>query len=126
MTTVNVLEKSTPAIVLFEAMCKAGGDDILSKFNITPEGGSTTVDVHCTINGVEVDIESTLIGYFEQIDGWVNDRAMELVKERVGTVRLENISQTLSDLARAVEDLSNYPMGRVEFEIENWLKENRK
>lgn len=99
----KVLGKESTEQLLFKAMCRAtdGKCMVTDKFGIVPAGDSTEAKLTVLVNGVEVpfvevfkDVVDTIL---DEAERKIAERAVQLLKERVGSVMdsLERIEHSL-------------------------------
>lgn len=103
---INVLDKTTAAIILFESIINAQG----LKGVTNPE-----VDVIVTINGIEVDVVSTINKLWEseslRVEKLAAKRAFEIITE-AGLDEMRKIEEDLRnikyDIRKKIEKVTDY------------------
>lgn len=100
----KVLDNNTTERLLFKAMCQAASLDrkmVTDKFGITPAGDSTEAKLTVLVNDIEVPFtevfKRVVDDMVDEIDRKVQERAIQLLKDRVGSVMesLERIEHQL-------------------------------
>ena len=89
MAKMDILEKTTPAIALFNAICKHVARDDLREVLDLPEG--SIADVVLTVNGVVIPFEDTVNDLWKQVNDDLNKRALDLVKKTILGANLEEL-----------------------------------
>ena len=104
MSKVKILDRSAAVSLLFGAMCKRAGTDVIKTFSLEPKMEFTTAEVVVTVNGVEVDfigeVAETVTSLSQNIDDLIKAEALKLWESKA-----ERFRAAADDLARVADDI---------------------
>lgn len=85
-TTIKILSRNASEVLIFNAMVKTeGAEDILSIYNLVPNGDDTEAIVQVLVNGIEVPFkeafEDSINVFVADMDAKIKEKALELITE---------------------------------------------
>ena len=104
MSIVNVTNHNPASVLLLEAMVKkAGKNNLLQTFGIESNSGGN-VEVQLTVNGENVDFESTVNEMWTRLTTNYETHVLERAKELISCTRLNKLHNLLQDAEWKIEE----------------------
>lgn len=112
--TVKILERSGPAIAIWNAICAVKTKDFIERLKIEPNGNDTVAEVSMFVNGKEVPVIASLAEFIGMYTEHVRQEASRQALKMVTGAGLQDLVSALNQAQYDIEAaLENTNLGYI-------------